>query len=333
MKVRRLLWLVIMLFAVSMVMAGCGGGTTSEKKAGEPQKVYPEKEITFIIPWAAGGGTDRIGRQLASLIEKELGKPVVVVNKSGGGGVVGFQEIANAKPDGYTIGLISISLLLQKYTATTYVDYKTLKPIAVVNEDPASLTVKKDAPWNTLLEFIEAAKKEPEKFRVANSGPGAVWHTAALILEKLTGAKFKHIPYNNSAEAAAAVAGGHVEATTASASEVWGLVESGQLKILANASPQRLPKWPDIPTFKEAGVDMSFGVWRAVVAPKDTPDEIIQVLNKAIEKAVNSQEYKDFMTNNGFGILYKNAKEAQAFMDKQDAELGELLKGLGIKKQ
>lgn len=289
---------------------------------------YPEKEVTVIIPWSAGGGTDLIGRQLAILLEKDLGKPFVVVNKTGGGGAVGFQAIASAKPDGYTIGLISVTMILQKYSATTYVDYKTIKPIALINEDPASLTVNSEAPWKTLSEFLEEAKKEPGKIRLSNSGPGAIWHVAALALEKKTGVKFTHVPYQGGNPAAVALAGGHVEGTTVSPPEVASLVEAGKLKILAIPTNERVAQFPDVPTFKELGIDFTFGTWRAVAAPKETPDEIIEVLAKSIKKALDTQHFKDFMEKGGYGMSYMDAEELAAYMNKLDAQFAELFKDI-----
>lgn len=287
---------------------------------------YPEKEVTVICPWSAGGGTDLIGRIISSLLGKELGVPFVVVNKTGGGGTVGFKTMAIAKPDGYTIGLISISMILQKYTLpSSYVDYKTIKPIALINGDPASLTVKSDAPWDNIHEFIKYAKENPKKIRVSNSGPGAVWHTAARLMENKLGLEFTHVPYEGGNPAAVAVAGGHVEATTVSPPEVASLVEAGKLRILAIPAEERLDLFPDVPTFKEEGMDFSFGCWRALAAPKDTPDEVVNVLEKAIKKAIESQDFVDFMKNGGYGILYLNSEKTMTYMEKMDKDLGEIL--------
>jgi tripartite-type tricarboxylate transporter receptor subunit TctC len=265
-------------------------------------------------------------------MERDLGKPIVVVNKVGGGGAVGFKAIAAAKPDGYTIGLISTSMLLQKYSSITYVDYHTIKPIALINEDPASLTVKRDAPWSSLLELLEYARKNPGKIRVSNSGPGAIWHVAALALEKEADVRFTHIPYEGGNPAAVAVAGGHVEVTTVSPAECGPLVDAGELRILAIPAVERQARFPNVPTFKEAGMDFTFGTWRAFAVPKNTPDEIINVLGGALERAVNTQQYKEFMTKGGFGMRFMNADELQAYMDEQDAQFAELFKTLDIKK-
>lgn len=336
--------MLCVVLLVSLALIGCGTQKQNNVSAGSAapsssapntpdQPNYPQKEITLIIPWAAGGGTDVIGRQIATIMEKALGKPMVIVNRNGGGGLVGFQEIANAKPDGYTIGLITNSLILQKYAGEAHVDYKSFEPISVINQDAATITVNAKASWNSAKEFIEAAQKEPGKINISNSGPGGIWHVAALTLGRDTGAKFTHVPFQGGNPAAVAVAGGHVDATTASAGEVQSLVSSGQLKILGLAAAERLPNLPDVPTLKEQGIHTEIGVWRGLVAPKGTPSEVVEVLKKAVDKAVVSSEYKDFMKNGGYGILHISGKDFGSFMEKDDTNYGELFKEINSQKK
>jgi tripartite-type tricarboxylate transporter receptor subunit TctC len=293
---------------------------------------YPEREITVIVPWAAGGGTDLITRFLANLMEKDLGKPVVVVNKPGGGGLVGFKQLAAAKPDGYTLGITTNSMILQKYAASSYLDWRELSPIALYNNDPSGFTVKVDAPWKTIKEALDYARANPMKMRVANSGPGAIWHVAAALLGSKTGVKFTHVPYGGANPAATALAGGHVEATTCSPAEVGTLVRGGKLRLLAIASEKRDPLFSDVPTFKESGIDFVFGVWRCLEAPKGTPKEIISKLENSVKKAVNDPKFKDFMTKNGFGQAFMGPAEAAAVMARDEKDLGKIVPSLGLKK-
>ncbi|HSR11323.1 MAG TPA: tripartite tricarboxylate transporter substrate binding protein [Thermodesulfobacteriota bacterium] len=293
---------------------------------------YPEKEITVIVPWAAGGGTDLIARFLGDLMEKNLGKPVVVVNKPGGGGLVGFNQIAAAKPDGYTIGVNTNSQILQRWSASSYLDWRELAPIALHNNDPAGFTVKADAPWKNIKEALDYAKANPLKVRVGNSGPGAIWHVAAAMLGSKAGVQFTHVPYGGANPAAVAVAGGHIEATSVSPAEVGTLIRGGKLRLLAIASDKRDPLFPDVPTFKESGIDFSFGVWRCLVAPKNTPKEIIARLETAVKAAVNDPKFKEFMTKNGFGQAYMGPAEAAALMAQNEKEFEKVVPGLGLKK-
>ena len=296
------------------------------------QAEFPEKEITILVGWAAGGGTDLITRVLADLMEKDLGKPVVVVNRPGGGGLVSFNQLANAKPDGYTLGNITTSVTLQKHSASSYVDWREFAFIAIYNYDPSSFTVKIDSPWKTLKEAMDYAKANPGKMRISNSGPGAIWHVAAAMLGAKVGAKFTHVPYGGGNPAAVAAAGGHVEATSVSPAEVGPLVRGGKLRILAIASEKRDPLFPDVPTFKEAGVDLVFGTLRCIAAPKNTPKEVISKLENSLKKAVNNPKFKDFMDKNGFGQAFLGPAEVEAVMARDEKDFEKVVPGLGLKK-
>jgi tripartite-type tricarboxylate transporter receptor subunit TctC len=293
---------------------------------------YPEKEITIIVPWAAGGGTDLIARFLADLMEKDLGKPVVVVNKPGGGGLVGFKAIAASQPDGYTLGITTNSQILQKYSASSFQDWRDMAAIALHNYDPSGFTVKAEAPWKNMKEALDWAKANPGKMRVANSGPGAIWHVAAALLGSKTGVQFTHVPYAGANPASVAVAGGHVEATSVSPAEVGTLVRGGKLRVLAIAADSREPLFPEVPTFKETGIDFSFGVWRCLVGPRGTPKEIISKLEASAKKAVNDPKFKDFMTKNGFGQRYLGPEESTALMAQDEKDFEKIVPGLGLKK-
>jgi len=310
------------------------GGVGFFLTVGKPLAVaeYPEKEISIIVPWTAGGGTDLIARFMGDLMEKDLGKPVVVVNKPGGGGLVGFNQIAAAKADGYTVGVTTNSQILQKYSASSYLDWRVFAPIGLFNYDPAGFTVNADSPWKTLKDALDYARANPGKLRISNSGPGAIWHVAAALLGTKTGVQFTHVPYGGANPAAVAVAGGHVEATTASPAEVGTLVKGGKLRILAIASQKRDSLFPDVPTFKECGVDFVFGVWRCLVAPKNTPKDIVAKLENSVRRAVNDPKFKDFMTKNGFGQSYQTPAESAATMAQDEKDFEKIVPGLGLKR-
>jgi tripartite-type tricarboxylate transporter receptor subunit TctC len=293
---------------------------------------YPEKEITLIVPWAAGGGADLISRILADVMKADLGKPVVVVNKPGGGGLLGFNQIASAKPDGYTIGIATPSMILQKWSASSYLDWRELAPIAVLNNDPGAFTVKADAPWKTLKEALDFAKANPMKMRIANSGTGGMWHVMAAMLGHKLGVQFTHVPYGGGGPAAVATAGGHVEATSVSPAEVAALVHGGKLRILAVSDEKRDAIFPEVPTFREAGVDFVFGTWRCLAAPKNTPKEIIARLEQSTHKAVKDPKFVDFMVKNGFGQMYLGPAESAELMAQNERDFEKFVPGLGLKK-
>ncbi|MDA8228325.1 MAG: tripartite tricarboxylate transporter substrate binding protein [Desulfitobacterium hafniense] len=318
---------VVFGLVISLLLTGCSSQSKSEPSAASAGKTkYPEKPITMIVPWAAGGGTDLIFRKLADLMSKDLGQPVVIQNVNGAGGQVGFKQIANAKPDGYTVGATTISMLLQKATQPDGLGVNNFTNIAMINQDPATLTVKADSPYKDVASFVEAAKKEPGKLRISNSGAKGVWHVASMLYEKQAGIKVIHLPYDGANPAAIAVGGGHAEATTASPPEVKPLVDSGKLKVLAVMDNKRHPLYPNVPTLKESGYDLSFGVWRSLVGPKGIPADITSKLEASVKKAVESEDFKKFMSDSGYGITYMNSADLTKLMTNQEKELAELLK-------
>lgn len=287
---------------------------------------FPRKEITLVVGWAAGGGTDLVARQIASIAEKQLGKPIVVQNKPGGAGAVSFQFLAASKPDGYTIAMTTTPLLLQKYVSPTFVPYKDLTHIAIVNEDPAAVSVPVDSPCKNLQDFVDMVKKNPGKIRISNAGPGSAWHAMALRFEDAVGAPVTHVSYPGGNPAAVAAAGGHVEATFVSPAEVASLVAGGKLRMLAVSSETRDENFPDVPTFKEQGLDLVGGVHRAISAPKDLPPDVLAKLEAAIRYATEQPEYKNFMKTSSLGQRYLSGKELNDYLDGLDATYAKLFK-------
>lgn len=285
---------------------------------------YPKKEITLVVGWAAGGGTDLVARQIAGIAEKRLGKPIVIQNKPGGAGAVSFQFLAAAKPDGYTLAMTTTPLLLQRYVSTTFVPYKGLTHIAIVNEDPAAVSVPADSPCKNLQDFVDMVKKNPGKIRISNAGPGSAWHAMALRFEAMVGAPVVHVSYQGGNPAAVAAAGGHVEATFVSPAEVAPLIAGGKVRMLAVASNQRDPNFPDVPTFKEQGVDLVGGVHRCISAPKNLPPEILAKLEAAIKHATEQPEYKAFMKTSGLGQRFLSGKALNDYLDNLDATYAKL---------
>lgn len=310
------------IFTVALLCAMLLGLAASPAQAAD----FPAKDITLIVPWAAGGGTDLVARQIAALMEKELGCTVIVINKPGGGGLIGFQTLAAAKPNGYTLALTTNSMLLQKYTSVNFLDYLALNHFIMVNEDPAALTVASDSPWNSLADFIAAAKAKPGTLRVSNSGPGAIWHASALMFEKAAGIKLVHVPYDGANPAGVAAAGGHVEATFVSPGEVSSLVAAGKLKTLAVTAEKRLANFPNIPTFKEGGVDLVTGVWRAISAPAKTPAGIVAKLETVIKKCIETKQYQDFLKNANLGYHYMGSADMVKLLAKQNADYQDIFK-------
>jgi len=258
---------------------------------------FPTKEVQIIIPWAAGGATDLIFRALGATTGKYLGKAVVVVNRPGGGSAVGYTEAMQGKPDGYTLVSAVTPLAILPHQVSTAFTYKSFDPILNVVSDPSMFLVRSDAPWKSLKEFLDYAKKNPNMITVGNSGAGGGVHLVALAFERAAGVKFNHIPFSGGGPSVTAILGGHINAVSVSPPEGIEHVKAGKLKIVALFAEKRLEMFPDVPTVKEQGIDFAMGMWRGLAAPKGTPAEVIKKLHDSFKQGMDDP------------VLRKNAKD------------------------
>mgnify|MGYP001602096154 FL=1 len=252
---------------------------------------FPAKEVQIIIPYAPGGATDLVFRALAASAQKYLGKAVVVVNRAGGGGAVGFTEVAQAKPDGYTLVSIITPVTILPHQVKTAFTYQSFEPIINVVQDPAMLQVRADAPWKTLNEFLDYARKNPGMITVGNSGAGGGVHLIALAFERAAGVKLNHIPFAGGGPSVTALLGGHVHAVSVSPPEGIAHVKAGKLRIIALFSDSRMADFPAVPTVREQGIDFTMGQWRGLAAPKGTPPELIKILHDAFKKGMEDPAF------------------------------------------
>ena len=280
---------------------------------------WPTRPLSLIIPWAPGGGTDLVFRAMAPLMAERLGQPVAVVNRPGGSGTVGHMAIRTAVPDGTSFGAISAQLLTAPMLGPSPLTWRDLQPLALVNVDAAAITVRADAPWRNLAEFIAYARSNPEGIRVGNSGPGGTWHIAALELERRAGIRLTHTPYAGAAPGIRDMLGGHIEAVAFSAVEARAQVESGQARILAVAAPERLPGFPDAPTAREQGWPIELGAWRGLALPPGVPPAVLHRLQEVVAEVVGDARFRGFMEGQGFGIRYLDATGLAGFLEQQEA--------------
>ncbi len=295
------------------------------------QTKFPEHQIELVVPYQPGGGTDGLARAFADASRKYIDQPIVVMNRPGAGGAIGWQEVLNAKPDGYKLAVLTVELLTLPHLGLAKFKYDDFQPIAQLNSDPAAITVKADAPWNTIEEFLTAAKKEPGSVRVGNSGNGSIWHLAAAALEDKTGSKFNHIPYQGAAPAVLSLLGGHIEAVAVSPAEVATHVQGGKLKVLMVMSDKRLKGFEKVPTAKERGIDLSIGTWRGLGAPKNTPPEVMAKLREFTAKTANEQSLRDVMDKQNLGFVYTDGAVFKDTLAKDNVYFGELITKLNIK--
>ena len=297
---------------------------------------YPERPITLIVPWGAGGGTDATARIIGSLLEKDLGQPVSVVNRTGGSGVVGHSAIAQAAPDGYTIGLITVEIGMMHWQGLTTLTGASYTPLGLVNADPAGVQVRSDAPYKNVGDLLAAIKANPGKFKASGTGQGGIWHLAiAGMLKdlKVDPAAVPWVPSNGAAPGLQDMVAGGVEIVPCSLPETRALIDAGKVKSLAimDANPAGL--YPNVPTLKQAtGSNWTMAAWRGMAAPKGIPAEARDRLVAAIRKVYESKEYKDFMSSRGFGVTYLPPEEFAKFMVNSSKDLGATMKAVGIVK-
>ena len=298
---------------------------------------YPNRPLTLVVPWGAGGGTDAVARFIASLMEKDLGQPVNVVNRTGGSGVVGHSAIASAAPDGYTIGMITVEITMMHHQKLTELDPTSYTPIALVNLDPAGFQVRADSPYKTMNDVLAAIKAAPPgKFKASGTGQGGIWHLAlAGMLSdlKIDPAAVPWVPSNGAAPGLQDLAAGGVEFVPCSLPEARSLIDAGKVRSLAVMDARRASLFPEVPTLKEAtGSNWATGAWRGIAAPKGLPKEVQSKLEASVKKAYDSKEYKDFMAQRGFGTLWGSSEEFAKFMAKGDADMKAVMTAVGIAK-
>jgi len=301
----------------------------------EAQTKYPTRPISFICPWGAGGGTDQVARMLAVLLEKDLGQPVTVLNRTGGSGAVGHTAGATAAPDGYTMTIVTVEITMMHWMGLAKVNYKDFKPVALLNFDPSGVNVRTDAPWKNLKELLDYAKANPGKLKATGTGKGGIWDLARAGMLKTAGISIDAIPWVPSEGAAPGLAelvADGIQVVTCSLPEARSMIEAKRVRALAIMGDKRADLFPDVPTLRELGISWSMGAWRGVGVPKDTPDDVVKVLEKSLEKAVASAEFKNFMVKNGFGIMWKPAVEYDKFMADGDREMGAIMKEVGLVK-
>lgn len=309
---------LIAAMAVSMSL-----GTMSAAMADD----YPSKDITVIIPKNPGGGTDITGRGVINMMQQDIGKvKFVPVNKPDGNGIVGMADVAHAKPDGYTLGMVTVELDIFPHQGKTNLSYKDYESIIAPIAAPAALIVHADAPYTDLESFVKYLKDNPGKVMMGNSGVGAIWHIATLAFEKKFDVKVKHIPYpKGTADIAAAIAGKHIDGCLADPSSFKSQIEAGKLKILAVMADTRTKMFPDVPTFKELGFDIAIRAWATLVAPKGTPKEVLDVLRASAKKVSNTPEFVDYFLKQGIDPTSIIGEDANKMMEVDDAMYAEFL--------
>ena len=320
-------FLAVLTLLLSLLLVACGG----EKKEEANPATYPDKPVNVIIAYKAGGGTDVGARILMAEAQKNFPQTFVIVNKPGADGEIGYTELAKAAPDGYTIGFINLPTFVSlPHERQTKYKIDDVEPIMNHVYDPGVLVVKADSQFKTLADFVDYAKAHPEELTISNNGTGASNHIGAAHFAKEAGIQVTHVPFGGSTDMISALRGGHVDATVAKISEVASLVKSGELRLLASFTDQRLEGFEDVPTLTESGYPVIFGSARAIVAPKGTPKEIIQKLHDVFKAALESPDNIEKSKNANLPLKYMSPEELAQYIKDQEKYIIETVPTLGI---
>jgi tripartite-type tricarboxylate transporter receptor subunit TctC len=298
------------------------------------QEPFPTRPVTIVSPYPPGGAADLTARPFAPALERTLKQPVVVLNKPGAGGAVGTQAVAVAKPDGYTLMLtvFSISTIPEADRVagrTPTFTRDQFVPIARLNADPTLLMVRAEAPWKTVKELVDDAKKRPDAILYASAGNYTVSHMAVEVFMQAAGIKLRHLPTTGGGPAMTAVLGGHATLSALSTGAVTPQVKAGKVRVLANSGNKRLEAFPDVPTLKELGYDVEVYLWTGLFAPKDVPAPVIKTLRDAVRQAVQDDEFKAASEKMQMPPAYQDADEFKAWWDKDTEMLAAAIRRMG----
>ncbi len=300
-----------------------------------PAANFPDRDITLVVPWAAGGGTDTLARTLAKNAKKYFGVNINVVNKVGGTGAVGMNSVATGRADGYTVGVITFNLSTYRMIGLAELSYKDFDLIALLNRSPAGFSVKTDSQYKTLKDLVEYIKANPGVVTVGHSGPGQPWHLSAALLAANYNLKLRFVPFDGAAPTRVALVGGHITMASSGMDEMLQFYKTKQVRMLAAITPTRNPFFPDVPTVGEAGYPIENPIfdWRGLAAAKGTPPEILSVLRDGFRKAVEDPEYIKLMDELTLPRTYMAHDQFEQFLAGLDKSLGPVLDSVGLLKK
>ena len=312
--IKKLIFTLTLILIGTMLFAAGRG----QRAAGD----FPTRPITIINPYAAGGGSDLILRIMAEFGQQYLGQPVVVTNVTGAAGLNGMLAALDARSDGYTLVLGSVDMLtIPMLGISGRVRPDTFEVLAAANGDPASIIVRTDSPWATFSDFLADARRRPGQITVANAGAGNIWHLSAIALEDAAAVSFNHVPYDGAASAVTALLGGHVDAVVANPGEVDGHIAAGTLRALAVAAEERLAAFPDVPTYREYGIDLVIIALRGVAVTADTPEHQKAVLREAFSRLVHNPDVRRRIEDARMTYMPMDAQQFQSVMNSMEASL------------
>ena len=313
---------------------GAGLAGTAATQSWGQESAWPVRPITMVVPFPPGGVADLVGRPVALALEKVLGQPVLVENKAGAGGGIGMQQVARAKPDGYTLlmALSSISILPEADRvlgrAPLFAN-KDLIPVARFTADPVVLAVRSEAPWKSVADFIADARKRPGQIPYGSSGNYGTMHVPMEMFAARAGVKLLHVPYTGAGPAVVGLLGGQVEALATGPSSIVAQVKAGKLRVLGSWGSARLAALPDVPTLNEAGFDVEFSKWAGLFVPAGTPDAVLARLRAASRAILSDAAFQQRFETLGTPIQFLDAPEFARFYERENAVLSDVVRKIG----
>jgi tripartite-type tricarboxylate transporter receptor subunit TctC len=314
--------------AVGLIIMSLVGGANPAIAA------YPERPITLLVGFAPGGSLDLSARALAASVEKILGQPVVIENKTGGTGTVALAALLSQTPDGYTLCATPSSVLIRvsQMQQVPFKPLKSFKSIIGYTAPQLGIAVKSDAPWKTLKDLVDDARKNPGKIKYATTGVGSTTHAAVEEITARAKVHMIHVPFKGSNEALTALLGGHVEFASLT-SEFVPAVKAGQLRLLATMGDERSPTFPQVPTMKEAGYDFVTDAVYGIVAPAELPSDLAKKLEKAFTQALKDKQYLETISKMDLVPVYYSGKNFEQFLRVNWGVINKHLVGAGLIKE
>ena len=298
------------------------------------QEPFPSRPITMVVPFPPGGVADTVGRPMAEAMGRILKQSVVVENRAGAGGGIGFAHVAKAKPDGYTIlmALSSVSVIPEADRilgkAPSY-ELNQLRPIARITADPTVLVVRAETPWKTYKDFVADMRKNPAKFNYGSSGNYGTMHVPMEQLKAAEKFSITHIPYTGAGPAVIGLLGGQVDALATGPASIVSHIKSGKVRALAHWGEGRLAALPDVPSFKELGIAAEFAQWSGIFVPANTPEDVVTRLRDAARQAANDEKVRQIISNSGSPIQFLDAPDFGRYVDTDAKKLAEVVKRIG----
>jgi len=323
MKVRLILFgfLLFLLLSVSAF---------AQVKEKTEKEDFPTKTVTILVPWAAGGSSDLTARVLAKGLTEIWKQPVIVVNQPGATGVIGSLKLAGSNPDGYILGLISTAIQTTQYISPNPTNRNSYTYIIGVHYDPYTLTVKSDSPWKNLKAFVDYTKANPGKVTHSSSGASSTDKLVSVAFARRSGIQLPDVPFEGYGPALTAVLSGKITSTSVTLANVIPYLKSKDFRVLAVTSERKLPQYPDIPTFIESGIDISWTAWNGILGPKGMSQERISQIQSAIEKVYTTREWKEFMATQNFQPFTLIGNQFKSYVDGIDPSLKEMIEEAGL---